>query len=201
MRALATCLLLLGALPAGAADFAYVPRVEARGVVIVDSRPLADCKRASLPGARCLPAGDFLGSRGQLPSERDILWLLGTAGLDGRETVLVVGQDATARDFVAGLLHLAGQKEVRVLSEPLARLPDSASPGQERGMIRSAVYTAPMRDHLWLVNQREVDAVPADRRILAPDAYTAISRFARHLAGGGQPVRVGWNSALGSANQ
>ncbi|MDP2811126.1 MAG: hypothetical protein Q8O34_13345, partial [Rhodocyclaceae bacterium] len=96
-----------------AADFTYVPKVEASGAVVIDSRPLADCKRASLSGARCLPAEDFLGPQRRLPSERDILWLLGTAGLAGSETVLVVGQDATARDFVAGLLYLAGQKSVR----------------------------------------------------------------------------------------
>lgn len=124
--------------------------------VVIDSRPLADCKRATLPNARCLPADDFLGPHRRLPSERDILWLLGTAGLGGSEAVLVVGQDAMARDFVGGLLYLAGQRQVRVLTEPLTRVlaaRTDASPGQERGMIRTAVFTAPMRAERVVLKQ------------------------------------------------
>lgn len=116
--------------------------------IVVDSRPLADCKRAALPNTCCLPADDFLGPHRRMPSERDILWLLGTAGLDGSEKVLVVGQDAMARDFLAGLLYLAGQRRVRVLQEPVPRIlsgRSDAAPGQDRGIVRSAVYAAPMR--------------------------------------------------------
>lgn len=132
--------------------------------VVIDSRPLADCKRTSLPGARCLPADDFLGPHRSLPNERDILWLLGTAGLDGGEAVLVVGQDAMARDFVAGLLYLAGQRQVRVLTEPLARIlagRADASSGQERGIVRAAVFAAPMRAERVVLKQelvREIEA-------------------------------------------
>jgi len=186
-----------------ASDFAYTQRVGAGGTVI-DTRPLADCKRASLPGARCLPAEEFLGPQRNLPSERDILWLLGTAGLAGSETVLVVGQDPAARDFVAGLLYLAGQKSVRVLSGSLPRLPDSAVAGQERGMVRSAVWTAAMRDHLWvlgadilrdkpvLVDAREPkpQAIKGDGVVFADDAYQAIARFTQLRAGEGFAVRV-----------
>ncbi|MCK9382989.1 MAG: hypothetical protein M0P95_18250 [Sulfuritalea sp.] len=124
--------------------------------VVIDSRPLADCKKATLPNARCLPADGFLGPYRSLPSERDTLWLLGTAGLDGSETVLVVGQDATARDFVAGLLYLSGQRQVRVLTEPLARVlagRSDAAPGQERGIIRTAVFVAPMRGERLVLKQ------------------------------------------------
>jgi thiosulfate/3-mercaptopyruvate sulfurtransferase len=197
-----------------AADFAYVSRVETSAVVVIDSRPLDDCKRASLPGARCLPAEDFFGPQRRLPSERDILWLLGTAGLDGSETVLVVGQDATARDFVAGLLYLAGQKSVRVLTGPLPRLAGRVAGGQERGMVRSAVWTAPMRDRLWmlgadilrdkptLVDAREPKPNPtaADGVVFADDVYQAIARFTQLRAGQGFAVRVhpgNWASAPG----
>lgn len=134
--------------------------------VIVDSRPLVDCRRATLAKARCLPAAEFLGPHHRLPSERDILWLLGTAGLDGSETVLVVGQDATAREFLAGLLYLAGQRRVRLLQEPIARLlpgNSDAAPGQERGMVRSTVFAAPMRaERLVLKHEllRELQAAP-----------------------------------------
>jgi thiosulfate/3-mercaptopyruvate sulfurtransferase len=66
--------------------------------------------------------------------------------------VLVAGQDAAARDFVAGLLYVAGQRSVRVLSEPVARLPEKdAGPGRERGMIRETVFAAPMRDGMLVL--------------------------------------------------
>ncbi len=126
-------------------SFAYANGIDGQASgteIIIDSRPLADCRGATLPNARCLPAEDFLGPHRSLAAERDILWLLGTAGLDGSEAVRVVGQDATARDFVAGLLYLAGQRQVRVSAEPLARIlagRSDAAPGQERGIIRSAV--------------------------------------------------------------
>lgn len=189
----------LMSVPAWAAsDFAYTQKVGA-GEAVIDSRSLADCKRASLPGARCLPAEEFLGPQRNLPSERDILWLLGTAGLAGSETVLVVGQDATARDFVAGLLYLAGQKSVRILSGPLPRM---AAGGHERGMVRSAVWTASMRDSLWvlgadilrdkpaLVDARGLTPTAADGVVFADDAYQAIARFTQLRAGQGFAVRV-----------
>ncbi|MFN6962031.1 MAG: hypothetical protein ACK4N6_07285, partial [Rhodocyclaceae bacterium] len=148
------------ALPAwAAADFGTTQKIGA-GDTAVDVRPLEQCKAASLPGARCLPPTEFLGQRGQLPSERDLLWLLGTAGLDGSERVVVAGDLAGAREFVAGLLYLAGQREVRVLTTPLTPLVATrgdATPGQERALIRSTVFTAPMRDHLWIVHPREAN--------------------------------------------
>ena len=215
MRAALLALALLIAPAWAANDFAYTQKVGAGAlcvpgtplcgqVTVIDSRPLADCRRASLAGARCLPAEDFLGPQRRLPSERDILWLLGTAGLAGSETVLVIGQDATARDFVAGLLYLAGQKSVRILTGPLPRLAGSAIGGQERGMVRSTVWTAPMRDHLWVLGAdilREkptlVDAREPGQKlaaaggvIVADDAYRAIARFTQLRAGQGLAVRV-----------
>ncbi len=193
--------LALIAAPAWAAsDFAYTRKVGA-GETVIDSRPLADCKRASLPGARCLPAEEFLGPQRRLPSERDILWLLGTAGLAGSETALVVGHDATARDFVAGLLYLAGQKSVRILTGPMPR---QAGGGQERGMVRSAVWTAPMRDSLWVLGadilrdkptlfdarEPKPQATAAGGVVIAVDAYQAIARFTQLRAGQGLAVRV-----------
>ena len=153
MKHLSFLALMCAAAAAGAAeDFAYVRAAEP-GAVVVETRPLAACREKSLAGARCLPAADFLGPHNRLPSARDLLWLLGTAGLSGEETVLVVGQDAIARDFVAGLLYVAGQRSVRVLSEPVGRVLEqgaAAEPGRERGMIRETVFTVPMRDGLLL---------------------------------------------------
>ncbi len=157
MKRAAALAALLFALPVSyahaAEDFAYVRAAEP-GAVAVDTRPLAACREKSLAGARCLPAADFLGPHNRLPSARDLLWLLGAAGLSGGEPVLVVGQDAAARDFVAGLLYVAGQRSVRVLAEPVARLLEQgadAGPGRERGMARETVFTAPMRDGLLLL--------------------------------------------------
>jgi thiosulfate/3-mercaptopyruvate sulfurtransferase len=140
-------------LPAAhASDFSYAddaaPRLDA-GAVVVDSRPLALCQKGSLKGARCIPAGDLLGPHRRLPNLFDIRWALGTAGLTGAETVLVVGDEPTARDFVAGILYLAGQREVAVLRAPLGRNSAHAVPGTGRGMTRERVYLAPARDELW----------------------------------------------------
>jgi len=166
MKRVAALAALLFALPAQSAeDFAYVRAAEP-GAVLVDTRPLAACREKSLAGARCLPAADFLGPHNRLPSARDLLWLLGAAGLSGDEQVLVVGQDAVARDFVAGLLHVAGQRRVRVLTEPVGRLLEQgadAGPGRERGMIREAVYAVPMRDELLLLRDELRDELRAMR--------------------------------------
>jgi len=201
MRAALLVLTLILAPAAAASDFAYTQKVGA-GDTVIDSRPLADCKRASLPGARCLPAEEFLDPQRRLPSERDILWLLGTAGLDGSEAALVVGQDATSRDFVAGLLYLAGQKSVRILRGPMPRLDGRAGGGQERGMVRGAVWTAPMRDSLWVLGVDIVRDKPtlvdgggpkpptANGVVIADDAYLAIARFTQLRAGLDIAVRV-----------
>jgi thiosulfate/3-mercaptopyruvate sulfurtransferase len=153
MKRLSVFALMCAAATAGAAeDFAYV-RALLPDAVVIDARPLAACREKSLAGARCLPAADFLGPHNRLPSARDILWLLGTAGLSGEETVLVVGDNPSARDFVAGLLWVAGQRRVQVLAQPFGRLPEgvAAGPGRERGMVRETVFTAPMRDGLLLL--------------------------------------------------
>lgn len=168
MFRLSASALMFVALTAGAAaDFTYVRTFSLTdGEAIVDVRALAACREKSLAGARCLPADDFLGPQRRLPSARDLLWLLGTAGLSGEEGVLIVGQDATARDFVAGLLHVAGQRSVRVLTEPVGRLLESgaaAGPGRERGMIREAVFAAPMRDNLLLLRDELRDELRALR--------------------------------------
>lgn len=200
MRKALAALVLIAAPAWAGGDFAYTRKVGA-GETVIDSRPLADCKRASLAGARCLPAEEFLDPQRRLPSERDILWLLGTAGLAGSETALVVGQDATARDFVAGLLYLAGQKSVRILSGPMPRLDGRAAGGQERGMVRSAVWTAPMRDGLWVLGTDIVRDKPtlvdaggpgqaANGVVIAHDAYQAIARFTQLRVGKGIAVRV-----------
>ena len=207
MKRLAAFAVLLFALPAQSAeDFAYVRAAEP-GAVVVDTRPLAACREKSLAGARCLPAEDFLGPHKRLPSARDILWLLGTGGLSGNESVLVVGQDVVARDFVAGLLHVAGQRSVRVLAEPVARVLEQgadASPGRERGMIRETVFAAPMRDGLLLLRD-ELRALRPQPLLLdgrAENEYwgeTARAARAGHLPGAVSLPALRLRAALGPA--
>lgn len=187
--------LLAGMTPVHATeDFAYVRDAAAllrEGSVVVDTRPVEACKLRSLAGAICLPATDFLGPHRRLPGERDLLWLLGTAGLKGDETVLVVGQDATARDFVAGLLYVSGQHRLRVLTEPVGRLLESGigtGPGRERNFAREKVFEAAMRDGLVVLRDdlRTMNPLPMllDGRSEA-EYWGEVARGARsgHLPG------------------
>ena len=147
---------VMAARPAPAAQsLTYVPDaapVLAAGAVAVDTRALEACAAKSIQGARCLPAAAFLGPHRRLADFREILWLLGAAGLDGGEPVLVAGDAPQARDFVAGVLYLAGQKRVSILTRSLSQgagLPaDALGPGSERAMTREKVFQAPLRDHL-----------------------------------------------------
>lgn len=189
-------------------ELTYVSRVEATQDaidVVIDTRPLSDCKQASLPKARCLPAADLISPDGRLPGERDILWLLGTVGLDGSERVMVVGTEDTARDFIAGVLYLAGQQGVHILRSALTPAMTRDTPGEERSMVRTAIWTAPMRDHLWVLGRdilrekppllRESTSatpavVPAHAVVVAARADTAIARFTALRADQQFDVRV-----------
>jgi thiosulfate/3-mercaptopyruvate sulfurtransferase len=198
---LLACLLAIPAWATG--DLGYTAKVGS-GETVIDTRPLADCQRASMPGARCLPPADLLGPQRSLPTERNLLWLFGALGLSGEETVLVAGDTASGRDFVAGLLYLSGQRKVRVLDRPLTPLvaarPDAVA-GETRALVRTAVFTAPMRDALWIVHPEDLDDRAGDTVILAADAYTAIIRFTRHVAAGQPVARVGWHPYAGNINR
>ncbi|MCS7101603.1 MAG: rhodanese-like domain-containing protein [Burkholderiaceae bacterium] len=157
MRRVLFGVLLLAVAGAGAArDFAYVGARTDAYEAIVDTRAAARCAERSLEGARCLPAEDLLGPQRRLPNARDLLWLLGTAGLSGRERVLVIGDDPTARDFVAGVLYVAGQRQVHVLTEPVPRVLAGgapAAPGMPRTFARQTVFVAPMRDDALVLRE------------------------------------------------
>ncbi len=114
---------------------------------IIDVRPTAACEKSSLAGARCLPVSDFFGPNKRLANFSGILWLLGTAGLNGSEHVLVVGGRRNAKEAVAGLLFLAGQKSITVLSTAIDLLDENKrAPGEERSKTREKVYQAEMRN-------------------------------------------------------
>ncbi len=125
----------------------YVTGATALGgdTVVLDVRPAAACGKQSPAGARCLPWEDFLGPHGRLAGFANIAWVLGTAGLTGAESVLVVGDDPQKRDFVAGVLYLMGQARVSVLTRRLKPMGSSFGPGRPRAMSRTAVWQAPAR--------------------------------------------------------
>lgn len=89
---LALGLILLAPGSGIAAEFRYSSALPDEGQVI-DTRAQEQCQTMSLAGARCLPATDLLGPHRRLPSFRDILWVFGTAGLRGDETLIVAGSD------------------------------------------------------------------------------------------------------------
>ncbi len=126
---------------------------------LLDTRPTVQCEQRSIRGARCLAADDLLGHSGRLPSLRDMVWFLGTLGLQGSETVVVAGRPGEARDFIAGMLYLAGQRSVLVLQPPLSRLIASGdyslAAGQRRSMSREQHYVATPRD-AQIVLRREL---------------------------------------------
>lgn len=117
---------------------------------MLDTRPGGQCEKRTIQGARCLAADDLLGHSGRLPSLRDLVWLFGTLGLDGSETVVVAGRPGEARDFVAGVLYLAGQSRVLVLQPPLNQVMNGTAlklgPGQRRGRSRERHFLAVPRD-------------------------------------------------------
>jgi len=178
---------------AAAAGLAYVGADALDGItggdtVIVDTRPLAACSERSLAGAHCLPATDLVGPDGELPSPPDLLWALGTAGLSGHESALVVGAHGEARDFVAGLLYLAGQRRVEVLRTPIGKVMASAryrtGPGRARGILQDPIYTATMRDRLVVLRaelRRDLDAGDAPEPVDGRPA--AQFRRAGHIPG------------------
>lgn len=127
-------------------DYVKVPPPDVD--VILDVRAAADCQSGSLSGARCLPVEDVLAPHRRLANISGILWLLGTAGLEGGERVLIVGDRSQQREFISGLLYLAGQRRISILNQPLSRLTGESGgkrPGMPRSRTREVVWQAPLR--------------------------------------------------------
>ncbi len=175
--------------------------------VVVDTRQRALCERRSVAGGLCLSPRVFQDRCGRLPSFRNVRWLLGTMGLTGSETAVVAGDDGTARDFVAGLLYLAGQRRVEVIRGSLTgwldRHPRAAGTGRTRGVFREAIYVAWPRTRLVVLHRELaaflrhgpraglVDGGSGDRR-RGPRAYDPIpGARSSLLAGLGQVLVAG----------
>ena len=115
---------------------------------VIDNRDLQSCSAGSLPRARCLPVGHFVDPTGKRIGFHAMRWLLGTIGLSGEETVLVIGDNATDSQMVGALLHQAGQRRVQMFDKPFVA-PPSAPSGEPRSMSRETVFIAPMRDDTY----------------------------------------------------
>ncbi|MGA7801817.1 MAG: hypothetical protein WCC36_13505, partial [Gammaproteobacteria bacterium] len=91
LSALIVALLRYGTVDA-ATDFSYIERLrlpQGSDTIVLDTRAVARCEARSVAGAHCLPPSALLGPHGRLPAFRQLVWVLGTAGLSGRGTVVV----------------------------------------------------------------------------------------------------------------
>ncbi len=167
--------------------------------VVVDTRRQALCVRHSVVGGLCLSPGVFQDRSGGIPSFRDLRWLLGTMGLTGSETAVVAGDDGTARDFVAGLLYLAGQRRVEVVRDPLtgwlSRHPRAVGTGRTRGVFREAIYTAWPRTRLVVLRRELAAALRRGPRVDLLDGRPGDGEWGPRT-GQGIPGARSWPMAL-----
>lgn len=164
------------ALAAGPLAAAPIARIEALpdAARVLDIRAEAECAKASLPEARCLPADWLFRAEGGPIDFGTLRWLLGTLGLSGSETVAVWPADAPDAPAVSALLHLAGQARVVLY----AGTPGWTTRGETRSFTREAVFTAPMR----------LAALSASS---APPGAPLTTRLAEYAAGTTETVAFG----------
>lgn len=144
---------------------------------VIDLRAERACTRASLPGARCLPASKLFDADGAPVSFHVLRWLLGTIGLSGQEQVLLVGDNMADTAAVGGLMLLAGQRDVAVLDRPVT-IPVGAPGGSSRSTTRETVFTAPMRDRLLIQGNEAAGGNTID----SGRTYDRLRSFARRYA-------------------
>ncbi len=154
--------------------------------LLIDTRATDVCHKNTLAHALCLSAESLMTPAQRIPSLRAIAWLLGTYGLQGDEAVIVIGTEASQRDFVAGLLYLSGQENVLILSVPvgqlLARASTVKSAGKVRGQSRSAIYSAAPRDQQILLRDELWGLIQNPQQpLLLLDARTDAEYWGHHI--------------------
>ncbi|MDG1193357.1 MAG: hypothetical protein P8N03_05740 [Arenicellales bacterium] len=142
--------------------------------VLVDARPLEDCRESTLSGALCFPMNKVLSDSGRLANMRDLRWLLGTYGLTGSENVVVFADQPAHRDVVSVLFFLAGQSKVSRLSS--ASVLELKSRGSAGALSRQAFYIADVRSTF-------LESVKL-RRVNSDD----FAEFARQLGDKDRPI-------------
>ncbi|MFP6776706.1 MAG: hypothetical protein VCA13_08070 [PS1 clade bacterium] len=124
-------------------------------MVIVDSRKLQDCIALSVKKSKCLPAEMFQSKNGVLASFRDIYWVFGASTIKHTNGVLVFGDNPQQRNALAGLFHLAGQKNVWIWPNNFKEIVKQLGQGvgSEREQVRSTFYSGEMRDKLIVLTK------------------------------------------------
>jgi len=142
------------------------------GTYIVDARSKSECLSSSYAGAHCLPIETLLPSHQRLANFSGLLWKLGAIGLKGSEHILVVGQSTMRKDFLAGVLYLAGQRRISVLNPSVPnKLTDkpseSLTTGTAASTTRKVVWQNLMRsDKIVLHNDMKEIVAAGDMLIL-----------------------------------
>lgn len=129
------------------------------------------CSELTLDKATCLPVEELLASRQRVANFSGLLWKLGTADLVGDEHVLVVGESIVRKDVIAGILHLAGQRQISILvpnlSELISTLPESRhSKGVVTSSTRRQVWQAPMRSENIVLHDEMLQLVSGNRTLI-----------------------------------
>lgn len=128
----------------------------------LDTRVESECKKNSLANAVCVPPEHLIGDHNRLANFSGLFWLLGTAGLDGSEHVVIVGDKSTKRDFMAGWLYVAGQSRITVVDQPVSPLltqSNSNQPGQSRSTTRTLVYGGQSRTQLLILKPELLELI------------------------------------------
>ncbi len=182
-RAISVVLAVLLLAPSVRAELRLVTQIEdevtAGKKIFVDARAESMCMDLPLTDSVCLPVERLIGSRGRLANMRDIRWFLGTLGITGNETAIVVADDSRRRDIVAAVLYLAGQREViRAVTSVSGLLRQGQlQRGRTRGaaLFRVAVFEQPVRDRFL---------VPTTFHSLHPEVATFLARFSEKISTG-----------------
>lgn len=133
----------------------------------LDVRQQDDCLHQTLANAICLPVESLLTDRARLANFSGLLWKLGTAGLTGSEHMLIMGDKLVRMEFVAGLLHLAGQRQITLLYRPLTDIIEQHdkqhdqqfAPGSPTPPTRTSVWQSLMRsENIVLHNEMQQQA-------------------------------------------
>ncbi len=142
----------------------FTSSAKTKNHIVIDVRANELCEKASLSGARCLPANSFLTRSEELANFSGILWLLGTIGLTGKEHVLVVGDSREDNEFVAGVLYLAGQHRISILLPAISSLKTmNLQPGESRSKTRENVFQSLMRDQALILAGELAQMISEDK--------------------------------------
>ncbi len=125
---------------------------------LIDVRKQTDCLQQTLTNAICLPVESLLTDRARLANFSGLLWKLGTAGLAGSEHVLILGDNMARKEFMAGVLHLAGQKKITLLHQPLTEFADNQKQ-KNKQFFSSGSALPPTRTVVWQALMRSENIV------------------------------------------